>query len=183
VAGEPAPKTGDNLRDYPRDDFESRVLIWSVNQQHLYYSSFVLAVPIFCMVIELLEVLTKGRALGKRYDRSVYAFIEISLTAYPLAAILGGILLLTFLTLCPAFFGYFSSIFVRDACVRTAICGGERNPLHLLLRLGPDARRLHEIDSLKHVRGAERHRDHTDVPGQLLDSVHDVPAGVDGQGR
>ena len=110
MAGEPASKTGDNLRDYSRDDFESRVLIWSVNQQHLYYGGFVLAVPIFCLVIELLEVLTKGRALGKRYDRLAYDFIEIGLTAYPLAAILGGILLLTFLTLCPAFFGYLSSI-------------------------------------------------------------------------
>lgn len=111
VSGEPAPKTGDNLRDYPRYNFESRVLIWFVNQQHLYYGSFVLAVPIFCMVIELLGMLTKDRALGKRYDRLAYDFIKISLTAYSLTAILGGILLFTFLTLYPAFFGYLSSIF------------------------------------------------------------------------
>lgn len=111
VSGEPAPKTGDNLRDYPRYNFESRVLIWFVNQQHLYYGSFVLAVPIFCMVIELLGMLTKDRALGKRYDLLAHDFIKISLTAYSLTAILGGILLFTFLTLYPAFFGYLSSIF------------------------------------------------------------------------
>jgi len=111
VSGEPAPRTGDNLRDYPRYNFESRVLIWFVNQQHLYYGSFVLAVPIFCMVIELLGMLTKDRALGKRYDRLAHDFIKISLTAYSLTAIFGGILLFTFLTLYPAFFGYLSSIF------------------------------------------------------------------------
>jgi cytochrome d ubiquinol oxidase subunit I len=111
VSGEPAPRTGDNLRDYPRYNFESRVLIWFINQQHLYYGSFVLAVPIFCMLIEFLGMFTKDRALAKRYDRLAYDFIKISLTAYSLTAILGGILLFTFLTLYPAFFGYLSSIF------------------------------------------------------------------------
>jgi cytochrome bd ubiquinol oxidase subunit I len=111
VSGAPAPKTVDDHLHYPRYNFESRVLIWFANQQHLYYGSFVLAVPIFCMIIELLGVLTKDRALGKRYDRLAYDFIKISLTAYSLTAILGGILLFTFLTLYPSFFGYLSSIF------------------------------------------------------------------------
>ena len=54
VVGAPAPKTVDGPRDYPRYNFESRVLLWFANQQHLYYGSFVLAVPIFCMVIEFM---------------------------------------------------------------------------------------------------------------------------------
>lgn len=111
VSGPPAPKTADDSHHYPRYNFESRVLIWFANQQHLYYGSFVLAVPIFCMIIELLGVLTKDRALGKRYDRLAYDFIKISLTAYSLTAILGGILLFTFITLYPSFFGYLSGIF------------------------------------------------------------------------
>lgn len=111
VSGEPAPKTSDDSHHYPRYNFESRVLIWFANQQHLYYGSFVLAVPIFCMIIEFLGVVTKDRTLGKRYDRLAYDFIKISLTAYSLTAILGGILLFTFITLYPSFFGYLSSIF------------------------------------------------------------------------
>lgn len=111
VSGPPAPKTVDDSHHYPRYNFESRVLIWFANQQHLYYGSFVLAVPIFCMIIEFLGMVTKDRALGKRYDRLAYDFIKISLTAYSLTAILGGILLFTFLTLYPSFFGYLSSIF------------------------------------------------------------------------
>src|SRR5574339_93363 len=111
VVGAPAPKTTDGPKDYPRYNFESRVLLWFANQQHLYYGSFVLAVPIFCMIIEFMGVVTKDKALAKRYDQLAYDFIKISLTAYSLVAILGGILIFTFLTLYPAFFGYLSSVF------------------------------------------------------------------------
>jgi len=111
VAGAPAPKTTDGIKDYPRYNFESRVLLWFANQQHLYYGSFVLAVPIFCMIIEFMGVVTKDKAMAKKYDQLAYDFIKISLTAYSLTAILGGILIFTFLTLYPAFFGYLSSIF------------------------------------------------------------------------
>ncbi len=111
VSGAPAPKTTDGIKDYPRYNFESRVLLWFANQQHLYYGSFVLAVPIFCMIIEFMGVVTKDRAMAKKYDQLAYDFVKISLTAYSLTAILGGILIFTFLTLYPAFFLYLSSIF------------------------------------------------------------------------
>ncbi len=111
VSGAPAPKTADNPQYYPRYNFESRVLLWFANQQHLYYGSFVLAVPIFCMIIEFIGVVTKDKAMAKKYDQLAYDFVKISLTAYSLTAILGGILIFTFLTLYPAFFGYLSSIF------------------------------------------------------------------------
>lgn len=111
VVGAPAPKTQDTAEFYPRYNFESRVLLWVANQQHLYYGSFVLAVPIFCMCIEFAGLLSKDKAMAKKYDQLAYDFIKISLTAYSLTAILGGILIFTFLTLYPAFFGYLSSIF------------------------------------------------------------------------
>ncbi|MGD9852613.1 MAG: cytochrome ubiquinol oxidase subunit I [Nitrospirales bacterium] len=112
VSGHPAPKTMNDTHDYPRyGEFESRVLIWIANQQHLYYGSFVLAVPIFCMIIEFVGMMTKDRGMAKKYDQLAYDFIRISLTAYSLTAILGGILLFTFLTLYPTFFSYLSGIF------------------------------------------------------------------------
>jgi len=109
--GMPAPITADNETFYPRYNFESRVLLWVANQQHLYYGSFVLAVPIFCMCIEFAGMVSKDKAMAKKYDQLAYDFIKISLTAYSLTAILGGILIFTFLTLYPAFFGYLSGIF------------------------------------------------------------------------
>ncbi len=111
AVGAPAPKTQDTAEFYPRYNFESRVLLWVANQQHLYYGSFVLAVPIFCMCIEFAGLVSKDKAMAKKYDQLAYDFIKISLTAYSLTAILGGILIFTFLTLYPAFFGYLSSIF------------------------------------------------------------------------
>jgi cytochrome bd ubiquinol oxidase subunit I len=112
ISGDPAPTTNNDTRDYPRyGEFESRVLIWIANQQHLYYGSFVLAVPIFCMIIEFVGMMAKDRAMARKYDQLAYDFIRISLTAYSLTAILGGILLFSFLTLYPTFFSYLSSIF------------------------------------------------------------------------
>ncbi|GJL52823.1 MAG: hypothetical protein NPIRA01_40500 [Nitrospirales bacterium] len=111
AVGMPAPVTEDNESFYPRYNFESRVLLWVANQQHLYYGSFVLAVPIFCMCIEFAGMVSKDKAMAAKYDKLAYDFIKISLTAYSLTAILGGILIFTFLTLYPAFFGYLSSIF------------------------------------------------------------------------
>ncbi len=111
VVGAPAPRTKDTAEFYPRYNFESRVLIWVANQQHLYYGSFVLAVPIFCMCVEFAGMVSKDKAMAKKYDQLAHDFIKISLTAYSLTAILGGILIFTYLTLYPAFFGYLSSIF------------------------------------------------------------------------
>jgi len=111
VVGAPAPKTTDGPKDYPRYNFESRVLLWVGLQQHLYYGSFVLAVPIFCMVVEYLGIISKDKALSRKYDQLAYDFVKISLTAYSLTALLGGIVIFTFLTLYPTFFTYLSGIF------------------------------------------------------------------------
>src|SRR5437660_8087836 len=111
VIGAPAPKTTDSPKDYPRYNFESRVILWVALQQHLYYGSFVLAVPIFCMIVEYLGIITKDKALSRKYDQLAYDFVKISLTAYSLTALLGGIVIFTFLTLYPTFFTYLSGIF------------------------------------------------------------------------
>ena len=65
---------------------ENRVIIWVLAQQHLYFGSFVLAVPIFCMVIELIGMLVRDKAMAKKYDHLAYTFVKISLTAYSVTA-------------------------------------------------------------------------------------------------
>ena len=69
VSGAPAPITKDTAEFYPRYNFESRVLLWVANQQHLYYGSFVLAVPIFCMCIEFAGLVSKDKAMAKKLYR------------------------------------------------------------------------------------------------------------------
>ena len=175
VVGAPAPKTTDGPKDYPRYNFESRVLIWFANQQHLYYGSFVLAVPIFCMIIEFMGVVTKDKALAKRYDQLAYDFIKISLTAYSLTAILGGILIFTFLTLYPAFFSYLSGIFRPVMHIYALMFVAESGTLYIYY-YGWDKMKggISEVDSPEYVGGVERDRHPADVPGKFLDRLHDV---------
>ncbi len=112
VSGYPAPELGDS--DYNNYDFApSRMLLWMANQQHLYFGSFVLAVPIFCMMIEFIGVRTKESdpVLSAKYDKLAHDLMKVSLTAYSWTAILGGILLFTFITLFPGFFKYMAGIF------------------------------------------------------------------------
>ena len=90
---------------------ENRVIIWVLAQQHLYFGSFVLAVPIFCMVIELVGMMVRDKAMAKKYDHLAYTFVKISLTAYSVTAILGGLLLFGFITFYPTFFAYIASLF------------------------------------------------------------------------
>ncbi len=103
---------------YPDDygsygDFQSRTIIWIANQQHLYFGSFVLAVPMFVWVMELIGILQYGkdRKAGKKFDDLAHEMMKISLTAYSVTAILGGILIFSFLALYPGFFRYLSGIF------------------------------------------------------------------------
>jgi len=112
ISGFPAPELGEE--DYNSYEFApSRMLLWVANQQHLYFGSFVLAVPIFCMLIEFVGIRTKESdpVLSAKYDKLAQDLMKVSLTAYSWTAILGGILLFTFITLFPGFFKYMAGIF------------------------------------------------------------------------
>jgi cytochrome bd ubiquinol oxidase subunit I len=112
VSGFPAPELGES--DYNNYEFApSRILLWMANQQHLYFGSFVLAVPIFCMLIEFVGIRTKESdpVLSEKYDKLAQDLMKVSLTAYSWTAILGGVLLFTFITLFPGFFKYMAGIF------------------------------------------------------------------------
>lgn len=80
---------------YPDDygtygDYQSRTIIWIANQQHLYFGSFVLAVPMFVWVMELIGILKYGKdkKAGKKFDDLAHEMMKISLTAYSVTAIL-----------------------------------------------------------------------------------------------
>ena len=101
-----APKT--TLADYPRiRGVNSRVLVWLVAQLHLWFAAFVLAVPIFVFIIEAIGMKTRD----KRYDEMAYEFIQVSITAYSLTAILGGLLLFSLLVFYPQLTAYLTRIF------------------------------------------------------------------------
>jgi cytochrome bd-type quinol oxidase subunit 1 len=134
VSGPPVPKlkaSNYSNTGLPGPLNESRVVIWSIAQQHLYFGSFVLAVPIFCMIIELVGMMIKDPKLSKQYDNLAHDFIRISLTAYSVTAILGGLLLFAFITLYPDFFKYLSSLFKRFMHIYALLFLAESGTLYI----------------------------------------------------
>jgi cytochrome bd-type quinol oxidase subunit 1 len=94
--------------DYPTiAGVNGRVTVWLVAQLHLWFAAFVLAVPIFVFIIEAIGMKTRD----KRYDEMAYEFIKISITAYSLTAILGGLLLFSLIVFYPHLFQYLSGVF------------------------------------------------------------------------
>lgn len=106
-----APAPNLNSSDYPViDGVNSRVAVWIVAQLHLWFAAFVLAVPIFVFIIEIIGMRTRD----KRYDDMAYEFIKVSITAYSLTAILGGLLLFFLILFYPHLFNYLSTIFSKS---------------------------------------------------------------------
>ncbi len=94
--------------DYPQvAGVNSRVAVWIVAQLHLWFAAFVLAVPIFVFIIEAIGMRTRD----KRYDDMAYEFIKVSITAYSLTAVMGGLLLFCLVLFYPDLFRYMGVIF------------------------------------------------------------------------
>ncbi len=102
----PAPKL--TKADYPEiAGVNGRVVVWLVAQLHLWFAAFVLAVPIFVFIIEAIGMKTRD----VRYDNMAYEFIKVSITAYSLTAILGGLLIFSLFIFYPDLMRYLTGIF------------------------------------------------------------------------
>ncbi len=94
--------------DYPRiPGVNGRIVVWLAAQLHLWFAALVLAVPIFVFIIEAIGMRTRD----KRYDDMAYEFIKVSITAYSLTAILGGLLAFGLAIFYPHVFRYLTAIF------------------------------------------------------------------------
>jgi len=94
--------------DYPRiRGVNSRVTVWLAAQLHLWFAAFVLAVPIFVFIIEAIGMARRD----KRYDDMAYEFIKVSITAYSITAILGGLLVFSLVLFYPQVLQYLSGVF------------------------------------------------------------------------
>src|SRR5947209_15770182 len=93
-------------RDVP--GMGSRNLIWIVAQQHLLLAGFVLGVPIFAWVCEIVGVRTKD----PRYDKLAKEFTKLLTSAYATTALFGGILLFLLIGLYPKLVSSLTDVFV-----------------------------------------------------------------------
>ncbi|MBI2314018.1 MAG: cytochrome ubiquinol oxidase subunit I [Betaproteobacteria bacterium] len=80
----------------------NRTAVWVVAELHLMFAAFVLGVPIFALITEIIGVVTSEQ----RYDELAREFTKLLAMAYTLTAVLGCILLVLFLVLYPKFTGH-----------------------------------------------------------------------------
>ncbi len=92
-------------RDFPL--IGSRTAVWIAAEIHLMFAAFVLGVPMFAVVTELIGIVGKEA----RYDRLSKEFTRLLLVAYSATAIWGAVLTFFLATLYPRFFAYLTAIF------------------------------------------------------------------------
>lgn len=108
----PAPKMGPS--DYRQvGKTSSRSIVWFLAQMHLFLAAFVLAVPLFVVVIEWIGVKTGD----DRYDDMAHEFMKVSMTAYSLTALFGGTLAFALFLLYPTFMAYMMEVFGNQVLV------------------------------------------------------------------
>ncbi|GMQ95802.1 MAG: hypothetical protein BMS9Abin14_262 [Gammaproteobacteria bacterium] len=122
---QPAPQP--TRADYPRIGVNSRSLVWVVAQLHLFFAAFVLAVPLFVLVIEWVGV----RSRDPRYDDMAHEFMKISMTAYSITALFGATLAFALFLLYPQFMAYMMRVFGAQTLVYALLFFAESALLYL----------------------------------------------------
>jgi len=86
---------------------DSRLTIWIIAELHLMFGAFVLGVPIFAVIIEIVGVKTKD----PRYDALAHEFTKLLTGAYAFTALLGGLFGISLFSLYPKLMNYMSGVF------------------------------------------------------------------------
>ncbi|HEV8264101.1 MAG TPA: cytochrome ubiquinol oxidase subunit I [Gemmatimonadales bacterium] len=112
-------------RDFPL--IGSRAAVWIAAEIHLMFAAFVLGVPMFAVVTELIGIVGKEQ----RYDRLSKEFTRLLLVAYSATAIWGVVLTFGLATLYPRFFAYLLAIFGPSTWVYAGLFFFESFTLYL----------------------------------------------------
>ena len=107
----PAPPTPHETVYSRIGSFDSRLLVWFVTQQHTYFGGFVLALPLFCALLEFLGLISNKPALSLRYDGLARDLAKVALLALSVTAVIGSLMLVMFLSLYPSFMKYMGGTF------------------------------------------------------------------------
>ena len=95
---------------------DTRRLIWFLAQMHLFFGAFVLGVPLFAVIIEVVG----WRKKDARFDKLAYEFTSLLSVTYATTAALGGLLAFGLFTLYPTFMGYMTGVF-KDVMIIYAL--------------------------------------------------------------
>jgi cytochrome bd-type quinol oxidase subunit 1 len=121
----PAVPTAGEMH-YPRfGSLDNRLLVWFVTQQHTYFGGFVLALPIFCVLLEFLGLTSRNPVLAQRYDGLARDLLKVALLALSITAVLGTLMLALFIGLYPGFMRYMGSTFKQFMPIYALVFVGE----------------------------------------------------------
>ena len=99
----------------------SRLVIWYVAQLHLMFGSFVLGVPLFAVIIEVV-----GAWSGeKRYDDLAHELVALLAAAFSTTAALGGLLAFVLFALYPTFMAFLTRVFAPSYFIYAFFFFGE----------------------------------------------------------
>ncbi len=108
-------------------DLDSRKVVWFLAQMHLFFGAFVLGVPIFAVIIEIVG----WKSGDKKFDRLAYEFTSLLSVAYATTAAFGGLLAFALFTLYPTFMGYMAGLFKNVFFIYAIMFFGETFCLYL----------------------------------------------------
>ena len=105
----------------------SRLAVWAVAQLHLNFAAFILGVPIFAVIIEIIG----WRTGDAKYDWLSHEFVKLTFAAFSTTALLGALLLFLFVGYYPKFWTYMTSIFFPTYWVYAALFFAETFTVYL----------------------------------------------------
>ena len=106
---------------------DTRKLVWFLAQMHLFFGAFVLGVPLFAVIIEIVG--WKGN--NAKFDKLAYEFTSLLSVAYATTAAFGGLLAFALFTLYPTFMGYMAGVFKDTMFIYALLFFGETFALYL----------------------------------------------------
>ncbi len=106
------PAAAESPRSYSTIPFvNNRLIVWFVTQQHTYFGGFVLALPLFSLLLEFLGVTRKQGIARQQFDGLAHDILRVGLLSLSITAVLGSVMLGLFLSLYPGFMSYMGETF------------------------------------------------------------------------
>ena len=105
----------------------ARGAVWIAAEVHLMFAAFVLGVPMFAVITELIGIVGKD----PRYDKLSKEFTRLLVFAYSATALWGGLLLFLITTLYPRFWIHMASIFSMSMWIYAGLFFVESFTLYL----------------------------------------------------
>lgn len=105
---------------------DPRTVVWIVSELHLMFAAFVLGVPIFAVIVEIVGF--KGGDI--KYDKMAKEFTKLLSAAFATTASFGGLLAFCLFGLYPEFMGHMTNVFSPTMYVYALMFFGEAFTLY-----------------------------------------------------